>query len=135
MKELEIINRKANVVRVHFYTVCVEYAAPDCKGNFKALKDGELRGIVKIDFDKCPTMFQSAPHQMNNTLHSFNDMRSETSSDVAAAILTLANVIENKHYFDIASSENFGHELCLSLRALFEKKSLSVNANVTMEGQ
>ena len=72
---------------------------------------------------------------MNNTLHAFNAMQSETESDVAAAILTLANIIENKHYFDRSSSENFGHELSLGLQALFERKSLSVNANVTMEGQ
>ena len=69
---------------------------------------------------------------MNNTLYTFNEMRSKTGSDVAAAILTLANVIENKHYFDRSSSENFGHELNLGLQALFEQKTLSVNANVTM---
>lgn len=52
------------------------------------------------------------------------------ASDVAAAILTLANVIDRKKVLDTPSSENFGHELALALKNVLEEKQLSVIATI-----
>jgi hypothetical protein len=42
-----------------------------------------------------------------------------TQNSIAAAILVLAQVIEDKEMLDEKSAENLGHELCLALKDVF----------------
>ena len=46
---------------------------------------------------------------------------------IATALLVLAEVIDRKHVFDKSSGENFGHELALSLKHVFENSRVSVD--------
>jgi hypothetical protein len=71
---------------------------------------------------------------MNDLRPIYDEMLEHTSDKVTAALLTLADVIQNKHMIDVASGENFGHELALALKNVFKNSSISTTASVSMEG-
>lgn len=52
-----------------------------------------------------------------------------TENETAAALLVLAQVIQQKKVFDTSSAENFGHELAIALR----ETSLRVNVEGRIE--
>lgn len=66
-------------------------------------------------------------------LASFKRFSAETqSSDIVCALLTLAEVIADKHILDQPSAENFGHELSLALR--FAPVPVAVEGAIALDG-
>jgi len=62
-------------------------------------------------------------------------MEGGARSEVAAAILVLANSVERASTFGRLNSENFGHELAMALKHVFEQSTVRVDVggNITTE--
>lgn len=62
-------------------------------------------------------------------------MEGGARSEVAAAILVLANSVERAGTFGRLNSEDFGHELAMALKHVFEQSTvrLDVGGNITTE--
>jgi hypothetical protein len=59
--------------------------------------------------------------------------RGSLESETAGAILVLAASIERTGTFSRSNAENFGHELALALKHVFEHSSISVNGSIQTE--
>ena len=71
---------------------------------------------------------------ISETLLDFNQVMEEgLRSEVAGAILVLAASIERASTFSQSNAENFGHELALALKHVFEHSSISINGDMRTE--
>lgn len=59
--------------------------------------------------------------------------RGHLESETAGAILVLAASIERNGTFNRNNAENFGHELALALKHVFENSTISVNGRIETE--
>lgn len=59
--------------------------------------------------------------------------RGHLESETAGAILVLAASIERNATFNRNNAENFGHELALALKHVFENSSISINGRIETE--
>jgi len=68
-------------------------------------------------------------------LEYFNQVmeRGYLESETAGAILVLAASIERSGTFNRSNAENFGHELALALKHVFENSSISINGRIETE--
>lgn len=53
---------------------------------------------------------------MKSIIEDFEEAQEATDDKIAAAILVLSKAIRDKRTIDVASGENFGHELALALK-------------------
>jgi hypothetical protein len=60
-------------------------------------------------------------------------LRGHLKSETAGAILVLAASIERNGTFNRSNAENFGHELALALKNVFENTSISINGRIETE--
>lgn len=62
-------------------------------------------------------------------------MKEGARSEVAASILVLANSVERASTFGPLNSEDFGHELAMALKHVFEHSTVKVDVggNITTE--
>jgi len=60
-------------------------------------------------------------------------LRGHLKSETAGAILVLAASIERNGTFNRNNAENFGHELALALKNVFENSSISINGRIETE--
>jgi hypothetical protein len=65
----------------------------------------------------------------------FKEARDSTESELAAAILVLADVIENKTFFDKRSAENLGHELCMSLNETVLSSIVTISGDIDIKNK